>query len=120
LRDYGYQFGKRVKKEGAFIFRPQRNKQIFIGKDGIILIGEAAGGISPSSAEGLSYAFRSAFIAGEILKKAPANFSNIYQRKIHPLSRNILLKNLKSPFMYNPWLRRMMLRLGMRSIDVRD
>jgi flavin-dependent dehydrogenase len=43
----------------AIVLRPESIKDICLGKDSILLCGEAAGLISPSSAEGISYALRS-------------------------------------------------------------
>jgi flavin-dependent dehydrogenase len=62
LKENGFQFGKTVFREGAYVLRPMRMQQLSTGTKGIALLGEAAGWISPSSAEGLSYAYRSALI----------------------------------------------------------
>ena len=56
LRSSGIRLGKTVKREGALILRPMETGHVFTGKDGVALVGEAAGWISPSSAEGISYA----------------------------------------------------------------
>lgn len=68
MQSYGFNFGKSVRRNGAFILRPENTKQICTGNDNIALIGEAAGFISPSSAEGMSYAFRSALALAQALK----------------------------------------------------
>jgi flavin-dependent dehydrogenase len=53
----------KIKGDGMFnsaiVLRPGSQKDICLGKDSILLCGEAAGLISPSSAEGISYALRS-------------------------------------------------------------
>lgn len=118
LQDYGFQFGRCVKKEGAFILRPVSRSQVCIGGDGIALLGEAAGWISPSSAEGLSYAFRSALLLAQSLHQGQENFLKCYDQKTKQMQKNILLKNLKSPFMYNPLIRKMVMRSGIQSVDV--
>lgn len=119
LQNYGYQFGERIQKDGAFIMRPLQTRQIYTGKDGIGLIGEAAGWISPSSAEGFSYALKSAMFAAQSLINGFANFSRRYERESRGLKRNILLKNLKSPFMYQPFLRKMVMQSGVQSMEVK-
>ena len=43
LRHYGFEFGKTVWKEGAFILRPVKTDQLSTGKKGVALLGEAAG-----------------------------------------------------------------------------
>ncbi len=118
LRAYGFNFGERLKKEGALILRPQRSKDICLGRDGIALVGEAAGWISPSSAEGLSYAFNSAFLLAQSLDYGLDKFWQYYHNYSGAIRRNIWLKNLKSPFMYNPWLRKMVMASGLESVEV--
>lgn len=118
LRRYGFQFGKTVWREGAFILRPVETKQLSTGKKGIALLGEAAGWISPSSAEGLSYAFRSALILAEALHKTPDGFEKRYYESTRALRRNIFLKNLKSHFIFNPTLRNAVMRSGLKSMEV--
>ena len=56
LRAAGYEFGECVRREGTWIMRPRSAKQISLYRGNAALIGEAAGFISPSSAEGISYA----------------------------------------------------------------
>ncbi|NLG83852.1 MAG: colicin M resistance protein CbrA, partial [Firmicutes bacterium] len=82
------------------------------------LVGEAAGWISPSSAEGLSYAFRSALALAASLAGGPEGFLARYRAATFGLRRNILFKNLKSPAMYLPPLRRAILAAGIGSVPV--
>jgi flavin-dependent dehydrogenase len=90
-------------------------KGIFRGKDGAYLIGEAAGFISPSSFEGISYALSS----GEALAKAfnqnenGANILRAYRRKTASLRLKVMGKCLKRPFMYDPFLRKIILKTGL-------
>ena len=118
LIDYGFTFGKVVCTKAAFILRPHKTRQISTGTKGIALIGEAAGWISPSSAEGLSYAFKSALILADVLYETPYDFEKRYYRKTRPLRRNIFVKNIKSHFMYDPWLRKIVMRMGLNSMKV--
>jgi geranylgeranyl reductase len=118
LRDYGFTFGKVVRTKAAFILRPHKTRQISTGTKGIALIGEAAGWISPSSAEGLSYAFKSAIALADVLLETPDGFEKRYYRKTRPLRRNIFVKNIKSHFMYDPWLRKIVMRTGLNSMRV--
>jgi flavin-dependent dehydrogenase len=118
LKNYGFKFGTPIKKEGAMLMRPQSTKEICLGQEGIALIGEAAGWISPSSAEGISYAFNSAYLLAQSLNHNLEMFLSGYYRVTASMRRNIILKNLKSPFMYNPWLRKLVMNSGVESLKV--
>jgi len=119
LINYGYNFDKRYKKEGAFIIRPQSLNQVYLGANNIFFIGEAAGLISPSSAEGISYALKSAnFLANAIIKNKD-NAMNLYKKDIRKLKFNIILKNLKSPFMYNKKIRNSVMKSKISSMDIK-
>jgi flavin-dependent dehydrogenase len=118
LKRGGFEFGETLWREGAFILRPQNTKQVSTGKGGIALLGEAAGWISPSSAEGLSYAFRSALLLAEALRTTPDGFEKRYYEKTKELRRNIFLKNLKSHFIFNPTLRKTVMRSNLQSMQM--
>jgi flavin-dependent dehydrogenase len=118
LKHRGFEFGKTVWREGAFILRPVKTKQVSTGKKGIALLGEAAGWISPSSAEGLSYAFKSALLLAEALCETPDGFEKRYYEKTKGLRRNIFLKNLKSHFIFNPALRKTVMRSNLQSMQM--
>ncbi|RKD31253.1 oxidoreductase [Thermohalobacter berrensis] len=120
LQKREFQFGKRIKREGAFIYRPTSLKALLHGKDNIALVGEAAGSISPSSAEGFSYALKSALYLAQSLESGIDGFLNRYKNKLRKLKANILLKNLKSPAMYNTFLRRLAMKSGIQSIKVEN
>ena len=116
LRGKGIQFGKTVWREGAFLLRPMKTTHLFTGKGRIAFIGEAAGWISPSSAEGVSYSFRSARALAEALLATPDEFQKYYRKKTRRLRRNIFLKILKSHFIFNPTLRKAVMNSGLQSV----
>lgn len=118
LKKYGYDFEKSIRKNGAYLVRPVKNSQICIGKNRIALVGEAGGFISPSSAEGLSYAFRSSLALSKALESGIDGYGELYQKNLNSLMRNITIKNLKSPAMYNGFLRKLAMKSGLMSIDV--
>lgn len=118
LRDFGYSFGNLIKREGAYLLRPRSASEIFTGNEHLALAGEAAGFISPSSAEGISYAIRSAIALADSLNKGIEEFQYRYRRNLHVLKRNIMLKNLKSIGMYNRTLRAIVMKSGILSTDV--
>ena len=96
LKEYGFRFGKKVKREGAYIVRPRRG-DLLTGSDRAALVGEAGGFISPSSAEGFSYAFKSAYALALSLNEGLEGFQSRYKKRIRGLERSIALKQLKSP-----------------------
>lgn len=118
LRDYGFTFGKPIRRKAAYILRPVKTQQISTGSKGVALIGEAAGWISPSSAEGLSYAFKSALILADVLSKTQDSFEKRYYRKTKRLRTNMFLKNVKSHFIYDPWIRKIVMTTGFQSMKV--
>ena len=119
LAEFGFRFDRRLRRHGGLLLRPTRVGQICTGGAGIALIGEAAGWISPSSAEGISYAFRSAIALADAVRARPGDVLSAYRRNTASLRLNILAKNLKSPFMYNSVLRDLVLRSGVGSMEVR-
>jgi flavin-dependent dehydrogenase len=116
LRRYGFEFGRSIDKSGALLLRPLNVSRIYNGRNNIALIGEAAGWISPSSAEGISYAFRSAAALAEALETGREDFPGRYAGKTKGLRMNILLKGLKSPFLYDPLLRKLVMKSGIKSM----
>ncbi|HYF82420.1 MAG TPA: FAD-binding protein [Clostridia bacterium] len=119
MRNYNYKLGKSIKTKGAFIYRPVKLDQICTGRGRIALIGEAAGWISPSSAEGMSYSMRSALALAQSLESGLDDFIGNYKKNVASLKRNILVKNLKSPFMYNPIIRKAVMKSGLLSMEIK-
>lgn len=120
LSNYGYELVDSIKTKGALINRPVKLDQICTGKDKIALIGEAAGWISPSSAEGMSYSMRSALALAQSLGSGLDNFAGEYKKNTASLKRNILIKNLKSPFMYNSIIRKTVMKSGLLSMEIKE
>lgn len=118
LRAYGFRFGKTLRREGGFLLRPTAARQICVGQEGLALVGEAAGWISPSSAEGLSYAFKSALALADTLRGGLDRFETRLHRATRSLRRNIRLKNLKARIMYSPALRHVLMRSGLQALDI--
>lgn len=117
LTKLGFIFDNRLKTEGAYINRPRKVSQLCAGREGIALVGEAAGAISPSSAEGISYALKSALYLAESLEEGIDGFLDRYNQRIRGIKLNLLIKNLKSPAMYDPFLRKIAMKSGLQSIQ---
>lgn len=103
--------------EACIVLRPKNSSQICLGKGNIFLIGEAAGFISPSSFEGISKAMYSAEALASALKtKDPIK---TYRKNTFGLRFSILLKVIKCPFMYNPVLRKIVMKTGITSLKTK-
>ena len=124
---FGFSLKKPVRTEACRVLRPERMSDFALGDGaGAFLVGEAAGLISPSSLEGMSYALDSAEILADVLSEAlppePEIFGSLaenYRRRSRGLRLKLLSKILKNPFMYNPTLRDIVLASGVASVDVR-
>ena len=111
------------KTEACLVSRPHLNSGIFRGKDGAFLIGEAAGFISPSSFEGISYALSSGeALADAFNRYAPDSLQRIqrhYRSKTAELKRKVSLRCVKRPFMYNGVLRSLVMKSGLTAIKIK-
>ena len=111
------------KTEACLVSRPRLSRGIFRGKNGAFLIGEAAGLISPSSFEGISYAL----FSGEMLADAFNRYTSpktsgihrYYNRKTQKLKAKVAMRCIKRPFMYNKLLRKLVMKSGLTSIKIK-
>lgn len=118
LKDKGFKLENPIKTNGTYLLRPRHSNQICLGNNKIALIGEAAGFISPSSAEGLSYGFRSALALSKALNENFSKYHYLYNLYTKTLLWNIRMKNLKIPAMYNKYLRYLIIKTGVLSLEV--
>ncbi|MBU5483291.1 FAD-binding protein [Clostridium sp. MSJ-11] len=118
LEKIGFRFGEPMKTEACMVLRPSKFNDFCCGKDNAFLIGEAAGFISPSSLEGISSAINSARILSEVLNAHSKNVNKKYRLKTFNIRLKIFLKLLKCPFMYNSFLRKLVLKSRFQSIDI--
>lgn len=105
-------FDTPISKEACLVSRPHFAHGVFLGTETAFLIGEAAGFISPTSFEGISFALAS----GEALAKAinasitPKRVLSRYRRKTRILRAKIKCKCIKRPWMYHPLLRTLVMK----------
>lgn len=112
----GFILDKCVKREACYVYSPNTPMCFCPGKNGALLVGEAAGFISPSSLEGISYAMDTATILAKVLNKNTGGVEKRYAHALLPLKIKLWGKMLKMPFLYNPLLRKWILRTGISSI----
>lgn len=115
----GRSLGTPVKREACLVTSPRRVGDFVLGRDGVFLLGEAAGFISASSFEGISSAFLSGkYLADAIAQgKDPQKILRLYRRKMAKLRLKLLGKILKMRILFCPILRRMIMGSGISSID---
>lgn len=101
-------FSKPTCVEGAIILRPLSLKQLCFVQGKTAFIGEASGCISPTSAEGFSYALKSGRLLAQSLAryKGSPKALKAYDGSCFTLRLSILFKLLKYPGMYHPVLRK--------------
>lgn len=113
LEDFGYRFPGPALRHACPLVRPGL-ADIDIGGIGNYLLGEAAGLISPSSAEGYSYAFASAAALAEAMARHSRSdrIRTAYRQNLFSLFVNIAWKRVKAGVMFSPALRSLIMRSG--------
>jgi geranylgeranyl diphosphate/geranylgeranyl-bacteriochlorophyllide a reductase len=119
LKKKNFEIGKFYKRTGTLIMRTRKLNQISLVNNNVALIGEAAGLISPSSAEGISYALKSASYLAESINRNYKEFKSDYVKSARKIKINIFIKNLKIPFMYNPLIRKLVMKSRIFSMDIK-
>ena len=114
---YGVQFGTPIKTEACLVLCPSSPFDFFTGDDNAFFIGEAAGFISPSSLEGISGAMRSGKILADVLNGNKKNPHSAYRKATFKLCMKTYLKAFKRPFMFNPFLRKAVMKSGITSVN---
>ena len=116
MKFYGFTLDNPIKTEACLVLRPSGPSNYCYGEKGIFLIGEAAGFISPSSLEGISYAMNSAYILSQCMNHPSKNPNSTYRKKTRSLRMKLFAKYIKFPFMYHPFLRKLIIKSGLASI----
>ena len=106
--------------QACMVLRPSSLRSFSTGKGNVFLVGEAAGFISPSSLEGISWGIASAKALAGVINSGTKNIAKDYFIKTIKLRIKLCLKLIKSPFMYVPYLRRLVLKSGISSIKVKN
>jgi len=109
LESQGLRLGTPIKREAGQLLRPLRFSSIYLGDARTILVGEAAGLISPSTAEGISDALYSAYYLAEALQR-PVFDPSFYRRLLRKQLWRLWRVRFKIPFMFNPAIRKYVIR----------
>ncbi|KPJ73079.1 hypothetical protein AMJ48_02440 [Parcubacteria bacterium DG_74_1] len=94
--------GKIIKKEAAIVLNPRSVRNIVLGNNNVILVGEAAGFISTNASEGISYALRSGYSCAKALNKNFKSAPKKYRNLCKPLIKEIKDKIQKFNILANP------------------
>lgn len=119
MQEGGYQFGPVIKTEKCTVLYPSRGSDFVCGQEDAFLIGEAAGFISASSLEGISYALDSAERLGDVLIAGQPNANKRYRSATRGLRLKLLGKIFKAKLLTQPRLRRAIMRSRISDITVR-
>ena len=120
LRRYGFRLDNPIKTEACLVLRPTRPGNYCYGDGQAFLIGEAAGFISPSSLEGISYAIDSGYALAKCLNNTGSDPARQYRKRTRKIRARLALKFLKRPVLYNPLSRRLIMKSGLRAVRVLD
>ena len=132
LTPHGFVLASPIKTEACMVLHPFGLNNYCLGTNGVFLVGEAAGLISPTSLEGISHAIDSAYILSQCINgtKAPtsgsiataasnmATVNSAYRHRVSSICTKLFVKYLKYPFMYQPNLRRLVMKSGIASLKM--
>lgn len=120
LAERGFCFGEPLRTEACEVVRPAAPSDFKCGRNGAFLVGEAAGFISASSLEGISFAFDSARALADVLNRCgcDASANRRYARATAGLRSKALAKIAKSRIIDSPHLRGLIMRFGIGTIKM--
>ena len=110
--------GEPSKTESCFVMNPKRRCDIILGREGVFLIGEAAGFISRSSYEGIGNAMMSALALAKAFVKADDNKRRlkVYRRSSARQRKTVLMKNAKRLILFTPVMRKIIMKSGITAV----
>lgn len=100
--------GQIIKKRSWLLSQPRERKDIFLGQNHVFLAGEAAGFISPSTGEGISFGLRSGSVLGQAL--VCEDPLTEYKKLAESLISEVLTKTIKAQALSDPYTRAKLLK----------
>lgn len=118
----GQEFGETVKTEACLVTSPRRYSHLLCGGGNVFLVGEAAGFISASSFEGISSAMLSARLLAEAFESGRdgAEILRGYRKNTRKLRFKLYTKMQKRRVLCSPFLRSIVMKSGVRSMEKYD
>ena len=120
LGEAGSPLGAATGVRSAPLRRPASARDFLLGTDTLLCVGEAAGLISASSAEGISYALRSGAACAAALRRGSDGAAARYRLAAAPIVMDALGKVGKARLIYTRALRRAVMRSGVTAIRRAD
>ena len=117
----GISFGEPLKTEACLVCSPKHLSDFVTGSGNVFLIGEAAGFISASSLEGFSSAFTSGTMLAKAFLKGDENkIAKTYRKLTRSLRFKLRRKVFKHDIIFNPALRKLIMKTGITAIKDRN
>lgn len=119
LENYlGKNFGEPFKTEACLISSPRHFGDLITGKGNVFLVGEAAGFISSSSFEGISYALLSGKILAACFKdgRKAKKIQSLYKKRSLYMRLKLVSKMYKRAILCSSFFRRIIMESGIKSI----
>ena len=113
---WGFHFPSPIKTEACLVNCLTGPRDFVAGEEGVFLVGEAAGLISPSSYEGISYALLSGQALGSAMS-ADGDILAEYNRSLAGMKRRLLTKMAKRALLYHPLSRRVLMASGITAFS---
>lgn len=120
FRHFGYKIGDRRFTEACPVAWGRASADVFLGSGRVMLIGEAAGLISPSSLEGISFALESGYLLAQSFLASQKRPDAYYQRAVVPLLRKLFVRRAKTTILGNRALRELVIRSGLDQVKPKD
>ena len=115
----GISFGQPIKTEACQVCSPRSMRDFITGKQGVYLLGEAAGLISASSFEGISSAMLSGrMLAMAFVQKDPKRIAKAYRKASRRLRFKLYTKTFKRKVLCSPLLRKLIMKSGIQSVKI--
>ena len=118
LTPYSFNFDNVLKTEKCVVLCPSKFSDFCCGKDNMFLIGEAAGFISASSLEGISYALDSAEILSKVFNAQDPTPNRTYRARTLKLRIKLFTKIVKAAILTAPLLRKWIMKSKISHIPV--
>ncbi len=100
--------------ESTAILIPRKLSDIKLSYENIFFIGESAALINPSSAEGISYALKSARFLAEGFNR---DNLQLYKKYVRKLKKTIFLKLIRKKIMFTKLTRILLMRIGIFKVE---
>ncbi len=114
LRVHGIELGECKKREACFVYRLRSARDFHIGKGNVLMLGEAAGFVSPSSYEGISGAIESGVVLSRVFNEGEGRTLARYKKATRKLRAKYTLKIVKSAILDSKVLRLAIMKSGLQ------